>query len=74
VFYDQDATVENLRAFLFGLPEGISELVCHPGYPVDLDEVYTTPREAELKALTDPDIRALVESEGIQLVTFAALL
>lgn len=73
VFYDAGATVANLWAFLIGLPEGVTELGCHPGHPADLDEAYTTPREAELVALTDPGIRALVESEGIQLITFADL-
>jgi predicted glycoside hydrolase/deacetylase ChbG (UPF0249 family) len=71
VFYDQDATLENLRAFLLGLPEGVHELGCHPGHPADLDEAYTTPRAAELRVLTDPGIRALVEAEAIQLVTYA---
>jgi predicted glycoside hydrolase/deacetylase ChbG (UPF0249 family) len=73
VFYDDGATVGDLRAFLCSLPEGVTEMMCHPGYAADLDETYAAPREAELKIVTDPGIRALVESEGIRLITFADL-
>ncbi|HMI31165.1 MAG TPA: ChbG/HpnK family deacetylase [Candidatus Limnocylindrales bacterium] len=63
-----------LRSVLFGVPQGTSELVCHPG----LGEPPTSPvagwgyewRE-ELEALTSPESRRIVESQGIELTTFA---
>ena len=65
-----------LRSVLFGVPQGTSELVCHPG----LGEPETSPvagwgyewRE-ELEALTSPESRRIVESQGIELTTFADL-
>jgi predicted glycoside hydrolase/deacetylase ChbG (UPF0249 family) len=63
----------SLKAGLPLLKAGISELMVHVGYAEGLDEAYTFQREQELAAVTDPAIRALVQSEGIQLITFADL-
>ncbi|HEY3156531.1 MAG TPA: ChbG/HpnK family deacetylase [Candidatus Eisenbacteria bacterium] len=65
-----------LRSVLFGVPQGTSELVCHPG----LGEPEPSPIagweyewRAELEALTSPETRRIVESQGIELTTFADL-
>ncbi len=60
---------------LAALPEGISELMCHPGY---VDEslsssTYRTEREEELRLLTDPAALLAIDSLGIELTTFSAL-
>ena len=68
-------TRDRLIAFLRHLPEGISELYCHPatrrwsgpGAPAaDYDP------EGELAALLDPEVIALANRPGIRRVAFAA--
>lgn len=65
--------LEPLKAGLKNLPEGYSELLVHVGYAEGLTEAYTTQREEELTAITDPSLKAIIESEGIELITFAEL-
>jgi predicted glycoside hydrolase/deacetylase ChbG (UPF0249 family) len=70
-FYGPQSTRRTLVEILKSLPEGTTELMCHPGYILDPDDGYGATREAELALLMDPAIRAIVETESIQLVTFA---
>ena len=80
-FYGVSATGfldrEALQAVLRELPEGSSELMCHPGYAdAALQAVPTRlqrEREVELAALTGPEIRNLVREQGIQLITYREL-
>ena len=75
-FYDENATKEYLLELINNVPEGTSEIMCHPGY-VDADfgreSVYNLQREKELKILTDPDIKAAIQNNNIELITFADL-
>ena len=75
-FYDEGATKEHLLSILDNLPEGISELMCHPGH-VDgafaTESVYNYQRERELQILTDPSIQEIIQANGIELTTFADL-
>lgn len=68
---------ELLEAVLRNLPEGISELMCHPGYAdSQLAETGTrllSQRHAEMRALTLLRTSGLLVQEGIQLVNYAAL-
>jgi predicted glycoside hydrolase/deacetylase ChbG (UPF0249 family) len=63
--------VEN---FLRSLPDGTTELMCHPGYAdEDLKKSGTRlqeSRKGELEILTDPAIRKLVASLGIRLINY----
>ena len=53
---------------------GVTELGCHPGYAGDgFRSSYLDEREAELRTLCDPAIRARLEDLGIRLATFAEL-
>lgn len=76
VFYelDHDQPIEVLLNLLQTLPDGeIVELCCHPGYSNDTlfdTDPWTTVREIELAYLTDPRVRAVIESEQITLCTF----
>jgi len=60
-----------------GLPAGVSELMCHPGYDDDeLRGVKTRLRAAranELRLLTDPDVVARLRDDDVKLINFAAL-
>jgi predicted glycoside hydrolase/deacetylase ChbG (UPF0249 family) len=66
-----------LVAILRGLPDGITEFMCHPGRCRDeLMQARTRlkqSRERELEALTAPEVRRVVEENGIQLVSFRGL-
>jgi predicted glycoside hydrolase/deacetylase ChbG (UPF0249 family) len=67
--------VESLVAILdAGVREGVTELVCHPGY-VDstLHSSYALERETELVTLCDPRVRVAVRAAGARLVGFGDL-
>lgn len=72
---DLDAPL--LRALLENMPEGTWELVCHPGYnDADLDKIRTrlrTSRAHELELLTSAETKHLIESLGIELITYNEL-
>jgi predicted glycoside hydrolase/deacetylase ChbG (UPF0249 family) len=55
------------------LPEGDSELGCHPGYADGLHSRYVEERETERATLTDPRVRAHVEELGIELIGWREL-
>src|SRR4029077_10322254 len=63
-----------IRQILENLPEGTSELMCHPGYrDVDLERTGTrllTEREIEIKGLTAASVRNLVVSGDIRLLNY----
>lgn len=56
------------------LPDGFTELMCHPGH-VDADLLHSSTRlresrQAELAILTDASVRKLVATRGIRLINF----
>jgi predicted glycoside hydrolase/deacetylase ChbG (UPF0249 family) len=68
-----------LHDLLRALPEGTTELMVHPGYAAadrsgPFGEFSNEDREIELRALLSPATRQLIESEGIELISFADLL
>src|SRR5262245_5974136 len=72
-FYGSGARLEVLLDMLGGLSEGVTELMCHPGYADGLEDAYREPRERELAILQDPSLRdADRERRGV-LIPFGAL-
>jgi predicted glycoside hydrolase/deacetylase ChbG (UPF0249 family) len=75
-FFDEEARLDTLLAIVRGLPEGTTELMCHPAV---VDEElrattsYALPRARELAALTSPEAREAVRSSGVELVSYVAL-
>lgn len=69
--YPEGIGVESLLRVLRSIPEGTTELACHPGLDDDADSVYRTERGIECATLCDPRIRAAVAELGIALVSFA---
>lgn len=69
--------VRLLLSTLESLPEGTWELVCHPGYSdAELRAAGTRlveSREVELQALTSPEVRNLIKSRGIDLISYSDL-
>jgi predicted glycoside hydrolase/deacetylase ChbG (UPF0249 family) len=75
-FYDERATYEELINILTHLPNGTTEIMCHPGYTDDAfakESVYNDQRDRELNILTDPSIKEAIRAQGIELITFAEL-
>ena len=75
-FYDDAATKENLLSIINSVPEGTSEIMCHPGYVDDAfakESVYNFQRERELKILTNPSVKETLDAQNIKLITFTDL-
>ena len=69
-----ELTREGVELFLKSLPEGTTELICHPGYADEALQKSATRLQAsrpkELEILTDARIRNLVASQGIRLIDY----
>jgi chitin disaccharide deacetylase len=63
--------VEALVDLLSALPEGVTELGCHPGVGTDDDLPYGRERSIEVQTLCDPRIRAALAINGITLCSYA---
>ncbi|MBN1179632.1 MAG: carbohydrate deacetylase [Anaerolineae bacterium] len=75
-FYGAGATLGHLLDVIAGLPEGISEVMCHPGFvdaALQASSGYGEGRERELAILTDPALKEALREAGVQLVDFSAL-
>jgi predicted glycoside hydrolase/deacetylase ChbG (UPF0249 family) len=72
-----ELTREGVELFLKSLPEGTTELMCHPGYADEALQKSATRLQAsrpkELEILTDTRIRNLVASQGIRLIDYACV-
>ena len=70
-----ELTIEGMKCLLQNLPEGTTEMMCHPGFmDKELEESATRlqdSRELEVQILTSPDIRNLIASQGIRLIDYA---
>jgi len=66
-------TAEHLVRIIRGLPEGVTELGCHPGIGRDAGGMYVNERESEVLALCDARVRAAIEDEQIALISFRDL-
>jgi len=65
------------EAIVGSIPDGTWEFVCHPGYnDADLAKIRTRLRDSrdkELSILTSPETRSLIDSLGIELITYNEL-
>lgn len=72
-----ELTREGVARLLRSLPEGTTELMCHPGYADEVLRKTSTrlqdSRQKEVEILTDTEIGNLVASEGIRLIDYAFL-
>jgi predicted glycoside hydrolase/deacetylase ChbG (UPF0249 family) len=70
---DDAITVEHLIRLLRTLPDGTTELGCHPGLRCDAPGMYIAEREQEVNVLCDPRVRATIRAERIELISFRDL-
>src|SRR6267378_2899977 len=70
-------TREGVERLLETLPDGTTELMCHPGYvDDDLRKTKTRlqgSRQTELEILTDTSVRKIVATRGIRLINYGFL-
>jgi predicted glycoside hydrolase/deacetylase ChbG (UPF0249 family) len=64
-------SLDALVALLDALPEGVTELGCHPGVGTGDDLPYGIERSIEVEVLCDPRVRAALIINGIELCSFA---
>lgn len=69
----EQISVASLSQILAALPEGITEMACHPGFLDGLQSVYSQERRLELAALCDPLIRQQLTDLDIQLCSFTSM-
>lgn len=75
-FYDKHATREELLNIINHLPDGTTEIMCHPGYTDEAfakESIYNNQRDGELEILTDPSIKEAIQANGIRLISFGSL-
>jgi chitin disaccharide deacetylase len=68
-------TPARLVAFIRGLSDGITEIVCHPGHwdpALDVSS-YARQRAGELRAFCDPAVREAVVASGVRLISYREL-
>jgi chitin disaccharide deacetylase len=71
--FPEAITVDALIRLLSSLPEGVTELGCHPAAEPVEGSSYSSERPLELEALCASRVRAAVKDEGIELRSFEAL-
>ena len=64
-----DALIDVLQC----LPNGITELCCHPGWGGDLDTMYREERSIEVATLCHPSVREALHAAQVYLSTFGAV-
>jgi len=75
-FFGDDVSEARLLSILESIPEGTSELMCHPARPDgELERVssYVAPRNRELATLVSPRILDAIERLGLDLVPLSSL-
>jgi len=75
-FYGSEASPDSLSAILAALPDGTTEIMCHPAFDdPELPRLtsYHRPRTNELQALTQPGLRERLNAAGVELITFREL-
>ncbi len=55
------------------LPNGITEIMVHPGYASEQGDVYNREREEELALLADPEFAQAITTRGVELISFRDL-
>lgn len=78
-FYGQDSSgrsvpdavsMSALLGLLRTLPDGITELACHPGFGAPQETMYRRERKLELDVLCRREVRDVIAAEQIELVSF----
>jgi chitin disaccharide deacetylase len=63
----------NLKNIITNLPEGITEMACHPGLNVDIKTMYKIERDIEVISLCDKSIGEVISTTNVQLCSFSGI-
>jgi predicted glycoside hydrolase/deacetylase ChbG (UPF0249 family) len=66
-------STNSLIALLRRLPNGVTEIGCHPGSDRELDSTYRLERLIETETLCDPKVHDVIDELGIELISFKDL-
>jgi predicted glycoside hydrolase/deacetylase ChbG (UPF0249 family) len=69
--FPEAITVEALVALLSTLPDGVTELACHPAAEPEGGSTYSAERPLELEVLCDSRVKEAVAEEGVELRSFS---
>ena len=75
-FYDDTATLADLRRMISGHKVGSLEIMCHPAYvdhEIYSSSSYNVKRAYELYVLTSPETMAFFAEQGVELCSFSDL-
>lgn len=75
ISFPRPGSVEELQSLLRSLPDGVTELMCHPGYSATAKSgsFSTSEREEEMNVLINTQIIEQIRESSIQLVSYADL-
>ncbi|MDQ3683656.1 MAG: ChbG/HpnK family deacetylase [Bacteroidota bacterium] len=68
--FHQAISVEGLQKIIMKLPEGYTEMACHPALEDDIDTMYRTERKKEVMTLCDKSIKEFVDKADVELCSF----
>lgn len=71
--HPEAVTLASLIRVIRALPPGVTEMSCHPAVSVDFESVYAHERVREVQTLCDPELRRVIDDEGIALRSFSEL-
>ncbi len=72
--YPVTSSIESVRAFLRNMPDGITELMCHPGYEAQSGNPFSNKhRREELLVLTHPLVMKDITDLNIQLTSYSSI-
>jgi predicted glycoside hydrolase/deacetylase ChbG (UPF0249 family) len=71
--YNERVSVEFLKSLIEQLPEGTTELCCHPADEVDFGGTYAAERVAELATLCSPAAAIALAHAGVALESFSSI-
>jgi chitin disaccharide deacetylase len=71
--FHEAITPNGLNATVSRLPDGITELACHPALRNDVKTMYSVEREIEVKTLCNPSIKETIDKLDIELCSFEGI-
>lgn len=71
--FHEGISVNNLNRIISTLPDGITELACHPGVEIEFQTMYKIEREIEVNSLCSKNILEIILNSEIELSSFAGI-
>jgi predicted glycoside hydrolase/deacetylase ChbG (UPF0249 family) len=68
--FDSAISTEALQSIILKLPEGITEMACHPGLDDDIRTMYGTERTKEVHTLCNKEVKQAIDMAQVELCSF----